>query len=106
MSYKPGAVGFRFGRGRNTMEAWYRIDDGPPRRWQDDYPTLIGSGVEVDGSNLSNPSDGVVWIPDADVEGAETVRIRVSSRGSGTVFGLTGLKESLDVADRFDCQFS
>jgi hypothetical protein len=101
--YQPGALGFRFRRHRDTLGAWYHIDGGAPLRWEDRYPALIASGVQIDGPGLDNPTGGIVWLPFADLKDAAIVTIRAGGYGKGRDFMLRGFPQALDAARRLGC---
>jgi len=101
--YQPNALGFAFRRSRDTLGAWYRIDDRRPVRWQDQFPTLVASGAAIDGGGLDNPTGGIVWIPIDEVTSANSVRIRPGGDGKESVFRLTGFSRMRDAAHRLGC---
>lgn len=101
--YQPQALGFAFRKSRDTLGAWYIIDNDAPVRWQDRYPQLIASGAAIDGPGLDNPTGGVVWIPIDEVAHAHNVRIRAGTRGQGRLFRLVGFASMLDAAHRLGC---
>lgn len=103
MVYQRGAIGFHIAQKASTTSAWYRVDDAAPARWQDDYPALIAAGVSMDGPALDNPTAGTVWLPLAKVEHADTVRIRVGTRGRCHAFHIRGLAAMRDAANRLGC---
>lgn len=101
--YAQGALRFQFSPRVNTLDAWYRIDDGPAKRWQDLYPTLVQTGVTLEGANLANPTGGVVALPRIEVGEARVVTIRTSARSQPRRFKVRGLSEALDAAKRQGC---
>lgn len=101
--YQPQALGFAFRESRDTLGAWYIVDNDAPVRWQDRYPPLIASGAVIDGPGLDNPTGGVVWIPIDEVARARDVRIRTGTRGQGRLFRLAGFTSMLDAAHRLGC---
>jgi len=103
MLYQPGAIGFRFGKRRDTQPAWYRVDGGVAVRWQDRMSTLVGAGVALDGPGLDNPTGGWVWIPLAEVEQAHSVAIRARNHGRVRTFRLAGFDAMLAGAKRSGC---
>lgn len=101
--YQPGAVGFRMGKHRDTLSAWYRIDEGAPARWQDRTASLIGAGAVIDGPALDNPTGGWVWIPVSEVETAKVVSIRVKDKASVRRYRIGGFAPMLYAARRLGC---
>lgn len=103
MHYEPGAIGFRVGKRRDTLAAWYRVDGGVPVRWQDRTAALIGAGVAIDGPDLDNPTGGWVWIPLTEVEQAHDVAIRASDHSHVRNFRPAGFATMLVEARRSGC---
>lgn len=103
MRFQPGAVGFRLGKRRDTLSAWYRIDDGAPVRWQDRTAALVGAGVAIDGPGLDNPTGGWVWIPISEAEDAKVVAIRSKERARVRRFHLGDFAPMLAAAHRLGC---
>ena len=103
MTYLPGAVGFAFGRRRDTLRAWYRLDGGPALRWQDRYPALSASGAAIDGPGLDDPTGGIVWLPEGDLAGVREVAIRPTVQSRVRVFRLRGFAELAGAARRLGC---
>ena len=101
--YQPNALGFAFSRSRNTLGAWYRIDDHASVRWQDRYPTLVSSGAVIENGGLDNPTGGIVWIPIEEVAGANSVWVRPGGNGKEHNFRLTGFSRMRDAARRLGC---
>lgn len=97
VDYKPGALGFQFRHNLDTTNAWFRIDNGPPVRWQERLPQLLQAGVTLDGPSLSNPTGGTVWLPLTEVMHSRFVDIRPNDRHRPKRFVLgtfTGLLEA------------
>ncbi len=103
MTYQPGAIGFRFGHRRDTLDAWYRLDTGPALRWRDSYPALIATGVAIDGPGLDNPTGGIVWLPEADAIHASEVTVRPTRKARAQTFRLGGFASLVDAARRLGC---
>jgi len=74
--YLNSAVGFRFPSNLDVVEAVYRIDRDPPRRFRDDLPDLIAQSVPVDRGPIGSASQGIVWIPYAAVVEAKAITIQ------------------------------
>jgi hypothetical protein len=103
LTFQPGAIGFRFGHRRDTLEAWYRIDDGQPVRWQDRITVLTAAGVEIDGPAMNNPTGGWVWIPAGELQHADRVAIRLHDKAKVRLFRLRGFEAMFDAARRLGC---
>lgn len=101
--FQPGAVGIRVGKRRDTLSAWYRIDDGAPVRWQDRTASLIGAGAAIDGPALDNPTGGWVWIPLSEIENATVVSIQVKERAPVRRYRIGGFAPMLGAARRLGC---
>ena len=104
MVYVPDAIGFRFGSGLDTTDAWFSVDGGEPSRWRDVLPELVRLGVAIDGPNLDAPTGGVVWIPAALVEDATTVRIQPRPDRKPRVFRLHGFAGLREIARAKGCE--
>jgi len=103
MRYQPGAIGFFVGRRRGAFEAWYRVDDGVPVRWQDRSAALIATGVRIDSLNLDDTTDGWVWIPIAEVQHARLVAVRSGERPHIHRFRVRGFAAMREAAGRLGC---
>lgn len=103
LRYQPGAIGIRMGKHRNTLTAWYRVDNGAPVRWQDRTAALIGAGVAIDGPGLDNPTGGWIWIPLAEVEQAQSIAVRPDEHRRVRRFVLGGFAPMLEAARRLGC---
>jgi len=101
--YQPAAVGFRFAHAEDTLNAVYRIDGAAPQRWQDSYPSLIAAGAQIDGAGLAKPTNGIVWLPIAEVVPAHMVSIRLRKRGKVRLFALAGFAAMLATSRRLGC---
>ncbi len=104
MLYQPSAVGFRFRHSRrDTLDAWYRLEDGPAQRWRDRFPTLIAAGVAIDGPGLDDPTDGIVWLPEADVSAVNEVTIRPTRKARPQTFHLGDFAALANAVRRLGC---
>ncbi|WBO24455.1 hypothetical protein [Sphingomonas abietis] len=101
--YQPGAIGFLMGKRRDTLTAWYRVDDGAPIQWQARTASLIAANVSIDGPGLDNPTGAWVWIPVSELEQAKTVAIRANDQGRIHHYRLAGFVRMLDAARRLGC---
>jgi hypothetical protein len=104
LAYQPGAIGFLVGKRVDTASAWFRVDAGPPIRWQDREAGLISSGVEIDGPGIDNPTGGWVWIPVGEVDRASLVIIRPSERGRIREFRIGSFAAMKEIATRLGCK--
>jgi len=102
MLYQPGAVGLKTGD-RDTLDALYRIDGGPALHWRDRYPVLFATGVVVEGSGLADPTDRIVWLPEAELHGAQTVMVRAHPGARPRTFRLGGIDTAIAAAARMRC---
>lgn len=103
VSYTRGAVAFGFARSRNTLDADFRIDDGPARPWTSVYPALVGAGATLPGTSMTNPTQGLVLLPMTTLAGATTVTIRARPSDNPRVFSIGGLSDALAAARRLGC---
>ena len=102
--YVANALGFRFGKHHNVMDAWVKIDGGAPYRWRDDLPELARLGVAIDGRNLDAPTDGIVWIPAAKLSEANRVTIQSRLRRHPRTFLLHGSAGLREIARTMGCE--
>jgi hypothetical protein len=103
ISYADGALGFHLDADRDVMQAWYSIDDAPPRPWREDYPTLVARRVSLEGGSLANPTGGVVLILREKLAGARTVTIRADTGAAPKRFRLKGFEQALAAARANGC---
>lgn len=103
ISYADGVLGFHLDPDRDVAQAWYSIDDAPPRPWRDDYPALVARRVSLEGGSLANPTGGVVLIPAEILAGAKTVTIRADRHVTPKRFGLKGFEQALAAARANGC---
>jgi len=99
------ALVFRFPRRVDTAEAWFRIDNGPPRRWSDLVPHLIDLGSMTEAERLDNPSGGRVAIPFTTLGRARLIVIRPARKTYPRLFDLEGAWPLLDRAEALHCRF-
>lgn len=103
VSYRRGAVEFRFRSGTRTTRAVYRIDDGPPTRAVDDRATLAERGVTLTMDDLNNPSGGRVWIPLEHLRTAGKVRIDPDNTDRPVSFSVDGVQAAIDASRGWGC---
>jgi hypothetical protein len=103
ISYARGVLGFHLGADRDAAQAWYSVDDAPPRPWRDDYPLLVARRVSLEGGSLANPTGGVVLIPQETLAGARTVTIRADRGVTPRRFRLKGFEQALAAARANGC---
>ncbi len=103
ITYADEILGFQLGDGDNALDAWYRIDSGPPHRWQDLYPQLVARDVALDRGPIDNPTGGLVLIPKDQLAGARAVTIRVGDRGPVRTFRIGGFAAALATAKYNGC---
>ncbi len=101
--YMAGAVGFRFKRKWNVAEAVYRLDGGPPQQSRDDVPALRALGTPMDRGGMDNASAGIVWIPFARLEGANSVAIAPLRDRRPKMFHYRGLRGLHEIAVARGC---
>lgn len=101
--YVQNAIGFCFGRKARVMQASFRIDDGQVMRWRDQLPELARLRVSLNGRDMSSPTDGIVWLPAAMLDGARTVSVQPRPGASPKTFSLAGLAELLGTDDARNC---
>jgi hypothetical protein len=97
------AVGFRFGRHKNTLDAWVKVDGAQAYRWRDDLPELSRLGVAINGASLDAPTDGVVWLPLARIEDANRVDIQLWQGKRPKQFHFRGMAGLRDIARETGC---
>ena len=103
ITYAGETLGFQLGDEDNALDAWYRVDGGPPRRWRDLYPQLAAQGVPLDQGPLDNPTGGLVLIPRDEVADAKVVMIKVGDHGPVRTFHLRGFARALAAAKYNGC---
>ncbi len=103
MIYRSGGVGFRFYRVPRVTEAVYRIDGGDARAARDDLPRLIVLGTPIDHGSMTDPTDGIVWVPYEHLTQARSIAIAPQRGGSPRVFRLGGLVALHDIAVTRGC---
>jgi hypothetical protein len=103
ISYASGVMGFHLDPDHDVVQAWYSIDDKPPRPWRDDYPVLTARRVSLERGSLANPTGGVVLIPTETLAGARTVTIRADREASPRRFRLRGFERALTAARANGC---
>lgn len=101
--YRSGAVGFRFGRGRDVGEAVYRLDGGDLRATRNDLPELFRLGTPIDTGGMANPTEGIVWIPLRLLGDANSVSIEPDPRHRARTFHFRGLKGLYELAQARGC---
>ena len=101
--YVANALGFRFAKHLNTLDAWVKIDDAKAYRWRDDLPELARLGVAIDGRNLNAPTDGIVWIPVASLAEANRVAIQARPGRRPRIFSMRGFSSLRDSARTMGC---
>lgn len=101
--YVANALGFRFDKHMDVLNAWVRIDGGAPYRWRDDLPELARLEVAIDGRNLDAPTDGIVWIPSARLADVRQVSIQPRPDRRPRAFRLRGFSGLRDIARALGC---
>jgi hypothetical protein len=103
MSYARGVVTFRFGRGVQTYDAIYRVDDGPAVSWRVNAMTLASTGALAQSDDLANPSGGRVVTPLSVLSGAQTITIRPALGKKPHTFKVADLPSAMAAAEAADC---
>ena len=103
ISYAPGVLSFHFPAELDVAGAWYRVDDAPARAWRDDYPALTARRVSLEGASLTNPTGGVVLVPQEVLAGARSVTIRADRNSTPKRFRLKGFEQALASARANGC---
>ncbi len=75
--YDRGALVFQLSSRANTIAAIYRIDGGPPRAASDDAMEFARLGFAIYNDDLTNPSAGLVRIPEGRLRAARAIVIEV-----------------------------
>lgn len=103
ISYADETLGFHLNPKEDAAQAWYSIDDKPPRPWRMDYPALVARRISLEGGGLANPTGGVVLIGQDLLAGAQTVTIRASPDSMPKRFRLKGFVQALAAARANGC---
>lgn len=103
VSYARGTLAFAFPPSRNTLEADFRVDNGPARAWTSVYPTLVGAGATLPARSMSNPTGGYVVLPVSIIAGATIVTIRSRPQDHPRVFSVGGLTDAIASAKKLKC---
>jgi hypothetical protein len=99
------ALAFRFNSALDTYGAWYKVDQGVPHAWQDQYANLIRAGALANAERLDNSTSGIVIISMAELSGASIVEVRPTSRAKPQSFHLKSLWRLIASADGLGCRF-
>jgi hypothetical protein len=105
LRYQRNAIGFVTHAGTATEAAWYSIDGRIPRAWADVYPVLYSDGVQLEQGGIDDPTRGVVWLPAAEIAGADRVAIEVRKDGHQRVlrYRMRGFAAMHSAAERLGC---
>jgi hypothetical protein len=103
VSYANQSLTFAFPRKLNTLQADYRVDGGPVRRWQDAFPKLVQVGANLQNGSMTNPTGGLVSLPAADLLNAHTVTIRPTPHSQPKLFTIDGFPNALSAAEARGC---
>ncbi|WP_174300584.1 hypothetical protein [Caulobacter sp. S45] len=101
---KRGSFTFRVSSHRDTSDAWYRVDGGPPHSWRDTIPALIDTGSMAQAEQLDRPEGGLVTIPREALARARVVVIRAARKTAPQRFDLQGAWRLLPETDRVGCR--
>jgi hypothetical protein len=101
--YVANALGIRFSKHAPVTDAWVKIDDGAAQRWRDMLPALATQRTPIDGRDMDSPTDGIVWLPIAVVEEADTVLIQLREDKHAEVFSLARFSELREAGRRLGC---
>jgi hypothetical protein len=101
----PGGLAFRLGgRGVDTSDAWYKLDDQPARPWRDLRAELVAAGSLAEAERLDNPSGGWVLIPLQEARGAARASILLKRGAHPKIFKLNGFWPLLVNTDEMGCR--
>jgi hypothetical protein len=103
VTYGVGLITFRFAADVDTANALLRTDTGPPRRVGLWAVEAAGLGARFDGPNLSNPSNGEVHVPAAELGSTRRVLIRPNERVAPRTFDVTGLSRAIEASKARGC---
>lgn len=101
--YAQNAVGFRFNHRANTMRAWIKIGAEPAVRWRDMLPELAAQRISITGKNLDAPTDGIIWLPVAQLQHADEVAIQLLPDKPVKVFRMNGFVKMLEAGRKLGC---
>jgi hypothetical protein len=106
ITYGHGVLTFRFGHDIDTANALFRIDNGPVQSAGRVAVEAAGLGARFNGPNMTNPSNGEVHIPAADLNGGLRVSIEPNKRSSHRTFDVTGLSHAIETAKSRACDIT
>ena len=103
MDYRRGAVVLRLPRWEDTSAAVYRVDAGPPVDTRAEAMEMARRGFALNDDTLTNPSGGLVRIPEEQLASAKIVWVRADAKSRPEVFKIAGLSAALDAAHAAGC---
>jgi hypothetical protein len=101
-----GGARFDLGRWTNTSAAEYRIDGAAVKSGREAMMNVALLGVRTISANASNPSNGIVHIPAAELSAASAVAIRPAPGARVRTFAVAGLQEALDAEKQRGCDLA
>ncbi len=87
----------------DTADAVYRIDNGAPNLVSADQMELARLGFALHNDDLSNPSGGLVRVPERRVMSAAEVSVETAAFRRPVKFKIGGFAEALDAARKAGC---
>lgn len=104
MSFHRDTLVLRLGRGADTSQAFFRIDDGSVRSVREPKLENETHGFFLDSGPVENPSGGKVALPLSALNGAKIVYARASVRHPPRAFDVSRLAEALAAAKSAGCK--
>lgn len=103
VSFENDVLIFHLGRHADTIDADFRIDDGPARSVREATFEDQRRGYYRDGGPLANPSGGEVALPSFYVTGAKRVFIRPAPGRAIQSFDVRRFADALALARQMNC---
>ena len=103
VAYAHASLAFRFSPRLSTLDAVYRVDQGPARLWTSIYPSLVQLRAMPPAASLENPTGGLVVLPMTELTAARTVTIRPSPDSQPKIFQVARIADALAQARALGC---
>ena len=104
VDYERQALVFHLSDHVDTADAAYRIDGGSPNLVSADQMELARLGFALHNDDLSNPSGGLVRIPEGRLTTAGEVSVETAAFRRPVKFKISGFAEALDTARKAGCR--
>lgn len=103
VEFRKDVLIFHLSRLDDTTNAFFRVDDGPPRSVREATYDDQRRGYYRSGGPLENPSAGLVALPSFYVTGAKWVYIRATPRNDLSWFNVSRFADALALARAMKC---